>query len=226
MRRLPAAAILRSPRQPAEPSLEIPLSRRLVLLLVTVALLVPAVAVAKKPLKRKALTLDPLGEEVAAAGEYTDDLYKVMRTADKCLDGDKNWKREQERPTDSLPVNQIYELLSSSVVCWQGAEKKAGKAGEIFAPASTWITARARYIEAYRSFLWAIVAKLEGDRVNVCRRLKTAMDEGLIAKQTASGLADGFAGTDAKSMGLQLDQEAQLLMAQIEDEYKHQKCAE
>ena len=197
---------------------------RLTVFLIALALLLPTVAAAKKPLKRKALVLDPLGVEIAANTEFTDDLWKTLRVADRCLDGDKNWKREQERPGTNVPVNSIYELLSSSVVCWQGAEKKAIKAGEPFATVTPWISARTRYIEAYRSFMWAIVAKLEGDRATVCRRLETAQTEAAAAITAASGLADGFDSTDAKSMGLQLDQEAQGMGAMVEDEYRHQKC--
>ena len=198
--------------------------RRITVLLVALALLLPAAALAKKPLKRKPMVLDPLGAEIAARGELTDDLWKVLRVADRCLDGDKNWKREQERPGTNVPVNSIYELLSSSVVCWQGAEKKAGKAGEPFAVVTPWVSARARYIEAYRSFMWAMVAKLESDRSGVCRRLETARTEGAAAITAAAGLADGFESAEAKSMGLQLDQEARGLGVTIEDEYRHQRC--
>lgn len=199
--------------------------RRITLLLLALALLLPAAAAAgKKPMKRKPLLLDPLGVEIAAKGEFTDDLYKTLRVADRCLDGDKHWQREQERPGTNVPVNSLYELLSGAVVCWQGAEKKATKAGEPFAPATPWIVARARYLEAYRSFMWAIVAKMEGDRAVVCRRLETAREEAGAAITAGSGLADLFNNTEAKSMGLQLDQEAQALGAMIEDEYRHQKC--
>lgn len=198
--------------------------RRFPVLLLALALLLPAVAVAKKPLKRKPLMLDPLGVEIAAKAELDDDLWKTLRVADRCLDGDKNWKREQERPGTNVPVNSIYELLSSSVVCWQGAEKKAIKAAEPFAPATPWISARARYIEAYRSFMWAIVAKLEGDRSGVCKRLETAREEASTAVTAASGLADRFDSPEARSMGLQLDQEAQTLSVMVEDEHRHQKC--
>ena len=198
--------------------------RRITVLLVALTLLLPAAALAKKPVKRKAMVLDPLGVEIAARAEFTDDLWKTLRVADRCLDGDKNWVREQERPGTNVPVNSIYELLSSSVVCWQGAEKKALKAGEPFGPVAVWVAARARYIEAYRSFMWAIVAKLDGDRSGVCRRMETAKEEGAAAIRAAAGLADLFDSTDAKAMGLQLDQEAQAMGVMIEDEYRHQKC--
>ncbi len=200
------------------------MSRRLILLFLVLSLVLPAAAVAgKKPLKRKPLQLDPLGAEIAAKGEFTDDQWKTLRVASRCLDSDRNWQREQERPGTNVPVHSIYELLSSAVVCWQGAEKKAVKAGEAFAP-TPWVVARARYLEAYRSFMWAIIAKLEGERERVCGRLDTAKDEASAAITAAAGLADKFETTEAKEMGFQLDQEAQALGAMIEDEYRHQKC--
>ena len=33
------------------------------------------------------------------------------------------------------PLTQIYEMLAGAVVCWQGAEKKAGKVAEEFTAA-------------------------------------------------------------------------------------------
>lgn len=197
---------------------------RVVLALSVLILLAPAAALAGKPVKRKPMQLDPLGVEVAAKGEYTDDLYKVLWSANGCLEGDRNWQREQERPGSNVPVYEIYELLSSSVVCWQMAEKKAGKAGDVFAAAAAWIVARARYIEAYRGYMWAIDAKLEGDRSQVCRRLAAATPQVDAAVQAATGLADAFSQPDGKSMGLQLQQESLGLKGQVEDEIRHQKC--
>ena len=144
---------------------------RLSALLLALVLLVPAAALAgKKPLKRKTLQLDPLGEEVATRGEFHDDLYKVLRKADRCLDTDATWQREQQRPGDAaIHPSSLYELLASSVVCWQDAEKKAIAAGDVFSPATLWISSRARYMETYRQFVWGIVAKLDGNQTTTCK---------------------------------------------------------
>jgi len=193
-------------------------------LVVVLALLVPSFAVAKKPIKRKELLLDALGEELAAKGEYTDEMYIVIRKASGCLDSDRNWEREQERPGDNTPITQIYEMLASSVVCWQGAEKKAQKAGETLEPATAWISARARYIEGYREFINGIHAKLEGDRVRTCKRLFTARDLSEAAVGAAAGLADKFETPAGQAMGAQMDTEAKALKGMVLSEIEHQKC--
>ncbi|MCP4869725.1 MAG: hypothetical protein GY898_13510 [Proteobacteria bacterium] len=199
---------------------------RLSALLLALALLVPAAAMAgKKPMKRKALQLDPLGEEVAARGEYTDDLYKVVRKADRCLATDTTWQREQERPGDAaIHPSSLYEMLASSVVCWQEAEKKALAAGEIFAPSAAWISARARYMEAYRQFVWAIVAKLDGNQTTTCKRLVESVAMTNTARDAATGLADRFTVASAQALGAQADSEAQALTGMILGEAEAQKC--
>lgn len=197
---------------------------RLSAAVLVLALLVPSFAVAKKPIKRKELTLDAIGVELEARGEYTDDMYVALRKASGCLDSDRNWEREQERPGDNTSITDIYEMLASSVVCWQGAEKKAQKLGEPFAPATAWISARARYIESYREFINGMHAKMEGNRVHVCTRLKTALDLSDLARGAASGLADKFQTPGGQALGAQADTEAQALRGMVLSEYEHQKC--
>jgi hypothetical protein len=194
--------------------------------LIVLSLLVPVAAQAgKKPMKRKPLQLDPLGEEVATRGEYTDDLYKALRKADRCLDTDRNWQRDQERPGDSrISPNSLYELLASSVVCWQEAEKKALAQGEVFAPAALWISARARYIETYRQFVWAISAKMDGDYGKTCRRLAEATELLGDTQSSAKGMAEKYTLPGAQALGAQADAEAEALAGMVLSEVSVQKC--
>ncbi len=198
--------------------------RRPALLLVVLSLLLPTAAVAKE-LKRKPLKkLDVLGIELAAKGEYSDDMYKAVRKADRCLEADRNWLREQERP-DPVPVTQLYELVAGAVVCWQGAEAKALKLGPEFEPATLWIQSRTRYIESFRSFLWGIVAKYDGEQAVTCRRLTTAMEEAAAMQAASMGLATKYTTEGAQALGAQADGEAAALGQMIADEFRHQKCA-
>ncbi len=215
-------------RYPSAPLSEAPLNR-LPALLCALALLVPVAAVAgKKPMKRKALDLDPLGAEIqATAGTFDadDEQYKALRKADRCLDQDRTWQREQEVPGDArITVNQLYELLNGSVVCWQEAEKKAGKMGEGFVPATSWIAARARYMEAYKQFIWGISAKADGDRKKTCDRLVDAAGMVPAAVAAAEPLADSYQTAGAQALGNQAVAEAHILREMVTAEVANQKC--
>jgi len=200
------------------------LSRSLLLALLGLGLLLPVSSDARE-MKRKPLLLDGLGEELAAKGEYTDDMYKGLKKADACLKADAHWEREQSRPGSNIPINQIYETLASAVVCWQGAEKKAQKLGDDFAPVTRWVTARTRYIESYRSFVWSLDAKMSGDRAQVCRRLGTAKEQTEAATAAAADLASTYTTPLAQALGAQLDSEAQGLRQIVGDEFLNQKCS-
>ena len=192
------------------------------LLLVILALLVPATASAGKAKKKsKPLELQGLADELAAAGEVTDDMAKVLRFADRCFKGDKRWERSME---DEVPINQLYEQLAGSVTCWQTAEKKATKLGDVFALPTKWVSARTRYIEAFRGYVWAIDAKLDGESAQVCRRLTEAIRQAGSANVASDGLVDTFSGEAAKALAAQVDAQADEVGQVIAREFETQKC--
>lgn len=173
--------------------------------------------------KARAMLLQPLADELAVpeGQEQSKDVVKGLNVAERCLKQDRSWQRSQE---NQVPVNQLYESLSSAVVCWQGAEKKAQKAGEPGAPLAWWTTARARYIESFRTYLWAIDAKLAGDRAFVCRRLGSAMVEKAAAEAAGAGLADKYQQVAAQALAAQLSADIGGLAEAIEAEHKNQGC--
>ena len=123
-----------------------------------------------------------------------------------------------------LPVSRIYEYLQSAVFCWQTAEKKATKVGDSAEPAASYYAARARYIESFRSYIWGIEAKLAGDKMMTCKRLKVAATEAVIANTASEGLAEKFATDDGKLLGAVTTTSATELGATIASELEHQKC--
>jgi hypothetical protein len=172
---------------------------------------------APKPLK----FLSALVDEAASKGELGKDAHKALRYADRCLVDDGNWERGLK---NQVPVNQTYELLGGSVMCWQSAEKKFQKvAGSLLIPAK-WVSARARYIEAFRGYLWGIDAKMSGDRTQACRRLREATRQAVLANESSAGLADSFAVDAAKALALAAEKMSGEMGAIIATEFKNQKC--
>jgi len=193
--------------------------KKLVFLLAAV-LLVPASATAKP--KDRPKLLQPLEDELTAKGELSKDLSKLLKVGEFCMSDDKRWDKAMSDGQTSISI--IREMLIDSVVCWQRAEKKAGKLGEAASPAAEYYAARARYMETFRSFIWAIEAKNVQDRLSVCKRLKTAMDEAGAANTAADGLADKFTTEDGKVLALATMQTSKGLGEQITDEYANQRC--
>ncbi len=188
-------------------------------LFLLVALLLPTpVAVAKKA---KPLKLQPLVDELAARGVAVDDVMKTVKVAERCLQGDSHWKRDMD---NRAPLNQLYEGLVSSVTCWQMAANKFTKAGEPVAPILPWVTARLRYVEGLRGYLWAMEAKMKGERTQVCKRLSEAIKQAAEANKVADGLADGFQVEEAKALAQAADQQAAELGEMVAQEVTSQRC--
>jgi len=195
---------------------------RTLLLSIAVLLVLPATSLAAKKKEPKPLVLEPLAAELRASqGELSGDQLKVLKIAGRCLVSDKHWERGQE---NNIPVNQIYELLASSVVCWQGAEKKGAKLGESFAAVNRWMVARARYVECLRSFIWGIDAKLSGDRAQVCRRMKTAIEQSAQASEAAAALQESYSTEGAQALAGQMLAEAKGMAEMVGGEFRNQKC--
>ncbi len=172
---------------------------------------------APKPLK----FLSALVDEAASHGEITKAAHKALRYADRCLVDDGNWERGMK---NQVPVNQTYELLGGSVMCWQTAEKKFAKAGEALAVPAKWVTARARYIEAFRGYLWGIDAKMSGERSQACRRLREATRQAGVANEASVGLAAAFTADSAKALALAAEQLSGEMGVIVATEFKNQKC--
>ncbi|HCP45056.1 MAG TPA: hypothetical protein DIU15_03390 [Deltaproteobacteria bacterium] len=188
---------------------------------VTTCLLVPFAAEAKGKKKKKPLQLQALVDELAARGEVSDDMMKAIRFADRCRDSDKRWERGME---DQVPVNQLYEQLAGAVFCWQSAEKKAGKLGGAFEPVTRWVATRARYIETFRGYVWAIDAKLAGESAQVCRRLGAAAEQASAGHKSAEGLIDLYTVEAAKMLAARVDADVEQAGAMIAREIEVQKC--
>lgn len=200
------------------------MSRWLIPLVLGTVLLVPLAASAKK--KAKPLVLEPLAADIRAkTGELTTDQTKALRQAGRCLEGDRFWAREMENRD---PVNQTYETLAGAVVCWQGAEKKAGKQDEGFASAKRFIQARTRYVETLRSFYFALTEKLRtgADQGRLCERLSIALGEAGKANELGAGLAEVFQNEEARALAAQLDADIKYWGEGVASEYKHQKCVD
>lgn len=200
------------------------MSRWLILAVLSLLLLVPAAALAKKRAP-KPLVLEALAVDLRDAdGELADDQGKALKVAGRCVQDDQRWAREME---NREPVTQTYETLAGAVVCWQGAEKKAGKLGEPFAAATRFIGARARYVETLRSFYFALTEKgrTGADGQRLCDRLEVALGEAGAANDLGAGLATAFTNEDAKTMAAQLDADIKHWGELVATEYKHQKCS-
>jgi len=194
---------------------------RIVLALATLSLLFAAPASAGKKAPKPLKHLQSLVEESATAGPLDKDAFKALRYADRCLVSDKQWERAQ---ANQVPINQLYEQLSSAVACWQTAEKKMVKTGEPVAVATLWVSARARYIESYRGYLWGIDAKLSGNRYQVCKRLREAARQAAVANEASSGLSEKFTGPVAIVLAAAAEQLSGQLGEVIATEFTHQKC--
>ena len=200
------------------------MSRRLLLSLLAVSLLLPGFALAKKKTP-KPLVLEPIAAELRVGGaELSKNQTKALKVAGRCLQDDALWARALE---NREPLTQIYEMLSGSVVCWQGAEKKAGKVSEEFGAAKSFITARARYIETLRSFYFALGEKFRAgaDHDRLCDRLRTAVGEAAAANSIGADLQQKFNGDGAKLLAAQLDADIRGIGEQVAAEFKNQKCS-
>jgi len=201
------------------------MSRWLIPAILSLVLLLPTVALAKKktpkPLVLEVIAADLRGED----GVLADDQRKVLKIAGRCVRDDGIWSRAME---NREPVSQTYETLAGAVVCWQGAEKKAGKLGEPFAAAARFIGARARYVETLRSFYFALTEKYRtgADGQRLCDRLKVALGEAGVANALGADLASAFTNQGAKEMSAQLDADIKHWGEVVAGEFKHQKCAE
>jgi len=188
-------------------------------------LLLPASALAKKKTP-KPLVLEGLAADLrAASGELASDQLKALKVAGRCVQDDRIWAREME---NREPVTQTYETLAGAVVCWQGAEKKAGKVGDSFAAATRFVAARARYVETLRSFYFALTEKFRtgADGQRLCDRLKVALGEAGAANGLGADLAAAFTDEGAKTMAAQLDADIKHWGEVVAAEFKHQKCSE
>ncbi len=192
------------------------------LLLLLAALLLPAAGQAA-PKKAKELLLQPLVEEMKAPEvELTKAQAVAVKRSESCLQQDSNWLRAQQ---NQVPVSQLYELLGSAVVCWQGAEKKAAAAGAEGLALHGWTAGRTRYMESFRSWMWAVDAKMSNDRRHICQRLETASKEALASVQAADGLAERYQGAGAKAMAFQLEADSKVMAETVSTEYKNQRCS-
>ena len=195
------------------------------LVVLLVAAFVPLTAAAapgkkvKKP--KKAELLAPLQDEMEAQGELHKLVTRSIRDADRCMLDDKRWNQALE---DALPVNSIYEMLQGQVFCWQDAEKRAKKGGAPNEPALAFMAARARYVEAYRTYIWGIEAKLLGDRINTCTRMTSAVKEASAAEDAAAGLAEKFSTPEGQALGKYQTDQTGFLVNMVGDEYARQKC--
>jgi hypothetical protein len=188
-------------------------------ILLAALLLMPVLATAAP--KKRPLLLQPVQDEMAAKGEITKDIAKVLKKSEICMQDDKRWDKALQ---DQGSITEIYEMLRSAVFCWQNAEKKSAKIGEAANPAGDYVQARARYIEAFRSYLWGIEAKLMADRLNTCKRLKVAAKEAATAIAAADGLVDKFSTDDGKALAQATAVSSAQLGNTIGEELKRQQC--
>ena len=199
--------------------------RWIILAVFSLLLLVPVSSLAKKKAP-KPLVLEGVAADFRdAAGELAADQVKALKVAGRCVQDDRIWAREME---NREPVTQTYETLAGAVVCWQGAEKKAGKVEGSFAAATRLIGARARYVETLRSFYFALTEKFRtgADGQRLCDRLKVALGEAGAANDLGADLAAVFTNEAAKTMAAQLDADIKHWGEVVAAEFKHQKCSE
>ena len=199
------------------------MSRWMLLFSLSIALLLPGLAVAKKKAP-KPLVLEPIAVDLRVDGaELSKDQLKALKVAGRCVKDDALWARALE---NREPLTQIYEMLAGAVVCWQGAEKRAGKVAEEFSAAKSFITARTRYIEMLRSFYFALGEKFRAgaDHDRLCDRLRAAVGEAAAANEAASGLIEKFNNDPARQLAAQLDADIRGTGEQVAAEYKNQKC--
>lgn len=196
---------------------------RRILLVLLAAALVPALAQGA-PKQAKEMLLQPLVDEMKQGdAPLTKGQEVAAKRAEACLKQDANWLRGQR---NEIPLNQLYELLGSAVVCWQGAEKKSASFGEEAAAVLGWTAARARYMESFRSWIWALDAKFANDQRHLCQRLKSASSEGIAALKATDGLAESYSGPTAKALAYQLHNDTKTLAEAISSEVKNQRCSE
>ncbi len=202
------------------------MSRWLIPAVLSLVLLLPVAATAKKKKSPKPLVLEVLATDLRAEdGTLADDHRKALKVAGRCVQDDGIWAREME---NREPVTQSYETLAGAVVCWQGAEKKAGKLGEPFSTAARFISARARYVETLRSFYFALTEKFRtgADGQRLCDRLRIALGEAGQANDLGAGIASAFKNDGARAMAAQLDADIKHWGEVVAAEFKHQKCSE
>ena len=180
----------------------------------------PALA-AKGPPKLK--LLQPLADELAAGGELSDDGWKAIKAADRCAEQDQGWERAMA-PEQQTGIDVMFELLASGVVCWQGAEKKAGKVAAELPRLSLYVTASARYVESMRGFYDAYRAKAVGDNNQTCKRFKVAVTQGAAAVESSAGLQDHFGEAENKVLAATVEQKAIGVAGLITAEHEHQQC--
>ncbi|MBJ95378.1 MAG: hypothetical protein CMP23_13025 [Rickettsiales bacterium] len=170
-----------------------------------------------KPLKH----LEAMAEQARLKGDLSKEARRALKYADRCFSDDGIWERAVD---NRASVNEIYEALSGAVICWQSAENKFAKAGAGLELPNRWVAARARYIEAFRGYLWGIDAKMSGDRTQACRRLRTATRQVGAANEAAAGLAEGFTVEEARKLALATQQQSAEMGSIIATEFQNQKC--
>ncbi len=187
--------------------------------LLAVLLAIPVLATAAP--KKRANLLQPLEDEMTAKGELPKLMMKALKNGDRCIYDDKRWEQATH---DGVSISDLYEMLQGAVFCWQDTEKKASKAGEGNQPAADYFRARARHIEAYRSYIWAMEAKGTNNRLLTCKRLKVAVEEVTAAITSADGLAEKFTSESGQALAAFATAQGDSLSAMITDEYSNQKC--
>ncbi len=191
---------------------------------IAVLLLLPSLAGAapkKKPIKFEYLqTLyDEAIDGVPEDGHR--DIGKAIKVADRCSLDDARWAKAMD--DGQTQVNVLYEMLQGAVVCWQGAERRVTKHGSLEAP-TAFVAARTRYLEAFRSYIWAIEAKLASDRQSTCTRLKTALTEVEKAAEATNGLVEKFKAEANQMLAAKAAADAKGLADTIADETANQRC--
>ncbi len=184
------------------------------------SLATPALA-AKGPPKLK--LLQPLADELGSAAALTDDGWKAIKAVDQCAVQDLNWERAMA-PEQMTPIDSMFELLASGVVCWQGAEKKAAKVATEQPRLAELAAARARYVEMVRGYYDGFRAKAAGDNNQTCKRFKVAVNQAAAAVGASRGLVDRFDQVENKTVALTVDQKIAAFAELITSEYANQKC--
>ena len=198
--------------------------RRISLSLVALALALVSAQADAVPKAAKEMLLQPLVDEMKQGDEpLTKEQEIAAKRAEACLKQDGNWLRGQQ---NEIPLNQLYELLGSAVVCWQAAEKKTGTFGEPAAAVHAWTAARTRYMECFRGWVWALDAKMSNDPRHVCKRLKAASSAGAAALVASDGLAEKYKSPTAKALAYQLQNDSKTLGEAVASEIKNQRCSD
>jgi hypothetical protein len=186
----------------------------------TALLTSPALAEKGPPKLRQ---LQTMADELGATAELSKDAWTAIKVADRCATQDLNWERAME-PEQQTPIDAMFELLASGVVCWQGAEKKAGKVAEEQPRIAEFVGARARYVEMIRGYYDGFRAKAVGDLNQACKRFKVAVAQAAAGVEAGHGLADRFDQVENKTLALTIDQKIAAVAELITSEYANQKC--